>query len=95
MSYIVLSFSRNGINFVDITTVDNEIVAAEKQIGEIKKEVPEIQLNQMQSLKVKKEKWFSLLRSHETFFVKQTRVAPHCVITQDTPRRVITQDTLH
>lgn len=56
MSYIVLSFSRNGINFVDITTVDNEIVAAEKQIGEIKKEVPEIQLNQMQSLKVKKEK---------------------------------------
>ena len=55
MSYIVLSFSRNGINFVDITTVDNEIVAAEKQIGEIK-EVPEIQLNQMQSLKVKKEK---------------------------------------
>lgn len=28
-------------NFVNITTVDNEIVATEKQIGDEKKEIPE------------------------------------------------------
>lgn len=46
---------RNGINFVDITTVDNEFVDAEKQMGEAKKEVPEMQLKRIDSLKVKKE----------------------------------------
>ena len=38
LSYVILSVCRNGINFVDITTVDNEIVDAEKQMGEVKKE---------------------------------------------------------
>ncbi|KAK8828644.1 hypothetical protein WA577_000127, partial [Blastocystis sp. JDR] len=54
LSYVILSVCRNGINFVDITTVDNEIVDAEKQMGEVKKEVPEMQLKRMDSLKVKK-----------------------------------------
>ena len=37
----LLSLCRHGINFVNITTVDNEIVATEKQIGDEKKEIPE------------------------------------------------------
>ncbi|KAK8807541.1 hypothetical protein WA171_000496, partial [Blastocystis sp. BT1] len=37
----LLSLCRHGINFVNITTVDNEVVATEKQIGDEKKEIPE------------------------------------------------------
>lgn len=61
---MILSVCRNGINFVDITTVDNEIVDAEKQMGEVKKEVPEMQLKRMDSLKVKKEKWLVCSNTH-------------------------------
>ena len=61
---MILSVCRNGINFVDITTVDNEIVDAEKQMGEVKKEVPEMQLKRMDSLKVKKEKWLVCFNTH-------------------------------
>lgn len=64
LSYVILSVCRNGINFVDITTVDNEIVDAEKQMGEVKKEVPEMQLKRMDSLKVKKEKWLVYSNTH-------------------------------
>lgn len=52
----MFSLSKKGISFVDITTVDNEVVAAEQQVGQEKKEVPQMPIESEFSIHhIKKE----------------------------------------
>ena len=56
LSLCIFSLSKKGISFVDITTVDNEVVAAEQQVGQEKKEVPQMPIESEFSIPhVKKE----------------------------------------
>lgn len=40
MSYVMLCICRRGISFESITTVDDEVVETQTQIGEDRKEIP-------------------------------------------------------
>lgn len=61
LSYLMLCICRRGISFEPITTVDDELVATQTQIGENKKEIPCPTIRDSFSIPTvcKKEDWYS------------------------------------